>query len=280
MIIFYTASDKKLTFTDSDLNISTMGSDFIISLKGKPRALRWSEDEYISISDLYKLIKNRWTYIQEEDTDDVCSQCQGGSCNNSCFFYRNKRVDSIRLFADLEKEILKFSQRADQIIRESNEQVFYNLEIEFESDYNELKNDIGFLINYFEISNISQLQEKVKIINLKKDFLRNDNFVTIVIENNDNHSVQRIKLHPDGVTLDWNLNFFFVRKYSIQIDSFTSCNHWEGNNPGRLLTTLEIDSKKSNKEIIKKLFLKKVDYIQIRLKGIEGSKKYALIAYK
>lgn len=33
MIIFYTASDKKLTFTDSDLNISTMGSDFIISLK-------------------------------------------------------------------------------------------------------------------------------------------------------------------------------------------------------------------------------------------------------
>ncbi len=280
MIIFYTASDKKLTFTDSDLNISTMGSDFIISLKGKPRALRWSEDEYISISDLYKLIKNRWTYIQEEDTDDVCSQCQGGSCNNSCFFYRNKRVDSIRLFADLEKEILKFSQRADQIIRESNEQVFYNLEIEFESDYNELKNDIGFLINYFEISNISQLQEKVKIINLKKDFLRNDNFVTIVIENNDNHSVQRIKLHPDGVTLDWNLNFFFVRKYSIQIDSFTSCNHWEGNNPGRLLTTLEIDSKKSNKEIIKKLFSKKVDYIQIRLKGIEGSKKYALIAYK
>ena len=280
MIIFYTASDKKLTFTDSDLNISTMGSDFIISLKGKPRALRWSEDEYISISDLYKLIKNRWTYIQEEDTDDVCSQCQGGSCNNSCFFYRNKRVDSIRLFADLEKEILKFSQRADQIIRESNEQVFYNLEIEFESDYNELKNDIGFLINYFEISNISQLQEKVKIINLKKDFLRNDNFVTIVIENNDNHSVQRIKLHPVGVTLDWNLNFFFVRKYSIQIDSFTSCNHWEGNNPGRLLTTLEIDSKKSNKEIIKKLFSKKVDYIQIRLKGIEGSKKYALIAYK
>ena len=280
MIIFYTASDKKLTFTDSDLNISTMGSDFIISLKGKPRALRWSEDEYISISDLYKLIKNRWTYIQEEDTDDVCSQCQGGSCNNSCFFYRNKRVDSIRLFADLEKEILKFSQRADQIIRESNEQVFYNLEIEFESDYNELKNDIGFLINYFEISNISQLQEKVKIINLKKDFLRNDNFVTIVIENKDNHSVQRIKLHPDGVTLDWNLNFFFVRKYSIQIDSFTSCNHWEGNNPGRLLTTLEIDSKKSNKEIIKKLFSKKVDYIQIRLKGIEGSKKYALIAYK
>ena len=280
MIIFYTASDKKLTFTDSDLNISTMGSDFIISLKGKPRALRWSEDEYISISDLYKLIKNRWTYIQEEDTDDVCSQCQGGSCNNSCFFYRNKRVDSIRLFADLEKEILKFSQRADQIIRESNEQVFYNLEIEFESDYNELKNDIGFLINYFEISNISQLQEKVKIINLKKDFLRNDNFVTIVIENNENHSVQRIKLHPDGVTLDWNLNFFFVRKYSIQIDSFTSCNHWEGNNPGRLLTTLEIDSKKSNKEIIKKLFSKKVDYIQIRLKGIEGSKKYALIAYK
>jgi len=280
MIIFYTASDKKLTFTDSDLNISTMGSDFIISLKGKPRALRWSEDEYISISDLYKLIKNRWTYIQEEDTDDVCSQCQGGSCNNSCFFYRNKRVDSIRLFADLEKEILKFSQRADQIIRESNEQVFYNLEIEFESDYNELKNDIGFLINYFEISNISQLQEKVKIINLKKDFLRNDNFVTIVIENNDNHSVQRIKLHPDGVTLDWNLNFFFVRKYSIQIDSFTSCNHWEGNNPGRLLTTLEIDSKKSNKEIIKKLFSKKVDYIEIRLKGIEGSKKYALIAYK
>lgn len=280
MIIFYTASDKKLTFTDSDLNISTMGSDFIISLKGKPRALRWSEDEYISISDLYKLIKNRWTYIQEEDTDDVCSQCQGGSCNNSCFFYRNKRVDSIRLFADLEKEILKFSQRADQIIRESNEQVFYNLEIKFESDYNELKNDIGFLINYFEISNISQLQEKVKIINLKKDFLRNDNFVTIVIENNDNHSVQRIKLHPDGVTLDWNLNFFFVRKYSIQIDSFTSCNHWEGNNPGRLLTTLEIDSKKSNKEIIKKLFSKKVDYIQIRLKGIEGSKKYALIAYK
>ena len=280
MIIFYTASDKKLTFTDSDLNISTMGSDFIISLKGKLRALRWSEDEYISISDLYKLIKNRWTYIQEEDTDDVCSQCQGGSCNNSCFFYRNKRVDSIRLFADLEKEILKFSQRADQIIRESNEQVFYNLEIEFESDYNELKNDIGFLINYFEISNISQLQEKVKIINLKKDFLRNDNFVTIVIENNDNHSVQRIKLHPDGVTLDWNLNFFFVRKYSIQIDSFTSCNHWEGNNPGRLLTTLEIDSKKSNKEIIKKLFSKKVDYIQIRLKGIEGSKKYALIAYK
>ena len=280
MIIFYTASDKKLTFTDSDLNISTMGSDFIISLKGKPRALRWSEDEYISISDLYKLIKNRWTYIQEEDTDDVCSQCQGGSCNNSCFFYRNKRVDSIRLFADLEKEILKFSQRADQIIRESNEQVFYNLEIEFESDYNELKNDIGFLINYFEISNICQLQEKVKIINLKKDFLRNDNFVTIVIENNDNHSVQRIKLHPDGVTLDWNLNFFFVRKYSIQIDSFTSCNHWEGNNPGRLLTTLEIDSKKSNKEIIKKLFSKKVDYIQIRLKGIEGSKKYALIAYK
>ena len=280
MIIFYTASDKKLTFTDSDLNISTMGSDFIISLKGKPRALRWSEDEYISISDLFKLIKNRWTYIQEEDTDDVCSQCQGGSCNNSCFFYRNKRVDSIRLFADLEKEILKFSQRADQIIRESNEQVFYNLEIEFESDYNELKNDIGFLINYFEISNISQLQEKVKIINLKKDFLRNDNFVTIVIENNDNHSVQRIKLHPDGVTLDWNLNFFFVRKYSIQIDSFTSCNHWEGNNPGRLLTTLEIDSKKSNKEIIKKLFSKKVDYIQIRLKGIEGSKKYALIAYK
>ena len=280
MIIFYTASDKKLTFTDSDLNISTMGSDFIISLKGKPRALRWSEDEYISISDLYKLIKNRWTYIQEEDTDDVCSQCQGGSCNNSCFFYRNKRVDSIRLFADLEKEILKFSQRADQIIRESNEQVFYNLEIEFESDYNELKNDIGFLINYFEISNISQLQEKVKIINLKKDFLRNDNFVTIVIENNDNHSVQRIKLHPDGVTLDWNLNFFFVRKYSIQIDSFTSCNHWEGNNPGRLLTTLEIDSKKSNKEIIKNLFSKKVDYIQIRLKGIEGSKKYDSIAYK
>ena len=280
MVIFYTASDKKLTFTDSDLNISTMGSDFIISLKGKPRALRWSEDEYISISDLYKLIKNRWTYIQEEDTDDVCSQCQGGSCNNSCFFYRNKRVDSIRLFADLEKEILKFSQRADQIIRESNEQVFYNLEIEFESDYNELKNDIGFLINYFEISNISQLQEKVKIINLKKDFLRNDNFVTIVIENNDNHSVQRIKLHPDGVTLDWNFNFFFVRKYSIQIDSFTSCNCWEGNKPGRLLTTLEIDSKKSNKEIIKKLFSKKVDYIQIRLKGIEGSKKYALIAYK
>ena len=280
MITFYTASDKKLTFTDSDLNISTMGSDFIISLKGKPRALRWSEDEYISISDLYKLIKNRWTYIQEEDTDDVCSQCQGGSCNNSCFFYRNKRVDSIRLFADLEKEILKFSQRADQIIRESNEQEFYNLEIEFESDYNELKNDISFLINYFEISNISQLQEKAKIVNLKKDFLRNDNFVTIVIENNDNHSVQRIKLHPDGVTLDWNLNIFFVRKYSIQIDSFTSCNHWEGNNPGRLLTTLEIDSKKSNKEIIKKLFSKKVDYIQIRLKGIEGSKKYALIAYK
>jgi hypothetical protein len=43
---------------------------------------------------------------------------------------------------------------------------------------------------------------------------------------------------------------------------------------------LEIDSKKSNKEIIKNLFSKKVDYIQIRLKGIEGSKKYALIAYK
>ena len=181
MIIFYTASDKKLTFTDSDLNISTMGSDFIISLKGKPRALRWSEDEYISISDLYKLIKNRWTYIQEEDTDDVCSQCQGGSCNNSCFFYRNKRVDSIRLFADLEKEILKFSQRADQIIRESNEQVFYNLEIEFESDYNELKNDIGFLINYFEISNISQLQEKVKIIK-SKDICYFYNLLTIIFQ--------------------------------------------------------------------------------------------------
>lgn len=280
MITFYTVSDKKLTFKDSDLNISTMGSDFIISLKGRPRALRWSEDEYISISDLYRLIKNRWTYIQEEDTDDECDQCEGGNCNNSCFFYRNSRVVYISLFANLEKEILNFSQRADQIIRESDEQDFFNMVYEFELDFDNLKNDINFLINYFEICNISQLQKKVRIINLKDDFLQHDNFVTIVIENNHSNSVQRFKLHPDGVTLDWNFHFFSSDEYFIKIDTFTSCNHWEGCKPGRLVTTLEIDSKKSNNEIIDKLFSDKVDFIQIRLKGIEGSKKYALIAYE
>ena len=281
MITFITVSGKRLTFKNSDLNISTMGSDFIISLKGVPRALNWSEDDYISTSDLYKVITNEWTYIQEEDTDDECEDCEDDNCNNGCFFYRHKRVDSIRIFSNLADEILEACQTFDTATKESDDDEFWNRYCWSQNHYSKLSDDLDFLSIYFSIDNIHKWHNSLRILHQKADIYSDcDEQLTIDIVNPSGNSSERCVVHKEGVSCNWNFHLFFSDDYYINIDAYTNCNLWGDNKPGRLVTKIEIDGKKSNDDALNKIFIDEVTFKYLRLQKINGSNKYALISFK
>lgn len=115
-------------FTNKEFFISTAGSDFLIHLKRKSYALDWNPDTYISIKDLEKIIRHKWTYLDETDTDDGCGDCDGYNydncdysrckndcehcggrryiCNNGCFYYRYDTYVSIEFDEDIINEDL------------------------------------------------------------------------------------------------------------------------------------------------------------------------------
>ena len=280
MITFITVSGKRLTFKNSDLNISTIGSDFIISLKGVPRALDWPEDDYISISDLYKVITNEWTYIQEEDTDDECEDCEDGNCNNGCFYYRHKRVDSIKIFSDFEDKLRESCQRFDKIIIEQDEKTFKQKLTAFVDYFDPINDDLTLLSEHFSIGHIEDIIERMHTIAQRIDIIHRENVITIDVDNPNDCSTLHFEVHNEGISCDSNLHLFSQNEYYINIDAYTSCNHWGDKKPGRLVTKIEIDGKKSNEDVLNKIFFDKVTFKYIRLQKINGSNNYALISYK
>ena len=280
MITFITVSGKRLTFKNSDLNISTMGSDFIISLKGVPRALDWPEDDYISISDLYKVITNKWTYIQEEDTDDECEDCEDGNCNNGCFYYRHKRVDSIKIFSNFEDRLRQFCHSLDILIIEQDKKQFNQLLPVFVYYFDPINDDLALLSEHFSISQVEDINERMDTLTQKLDIIERKNVITIDVDNPNDGSTLYFEVHNEGISCDSNLHLFSQNEYYINIDAYTSCNHWGDKKPGRLVTKIEIDGKKSNDDALNKIFIDEVTFKYLRLQKINGSNKYALISYK
>lgn len=117
-IILCDINEKEIEFSNRDLSISTAGGDFLIHLKKRTYALDWPSSKFISISELYRLIKHKWTYLNETNTDDECEDCDGYDysdcdmisckedcehcserqyiCNDGCFYHRYKTCVRIK----------------------------------------------------------------------------------------------------------------------------------------------------------------------------------------
>ena len=127
--------------------ITTICKDFLINMNNRSYALDWPKDQYISISDLTRLVKHKWVYIDEVDTDSCCGDCDGYkyncddySCENGCdncggrtficndarcFYHRYKsciqiKLDSAQLKEDtsnvmriMEQILMPFSNHSD-----------------------------------------------------------------------------------------------------------------------------------------------------------------------
>ena len=118
-----------IEFSNEDFTISTAGGDFLIRLQNIIYALDWPSSKRISISELNRLIKHKWTYLNETDTDDECEDCDGYDysdcdmnrckddcehcsgrqyvCNDSCFYHRYKTCLKIISDNSLIEEELK-----------------------------------------------------------------------------------------------------------------------------------------------------------------------------
>ena len=128
-----------IKYSSKDLSLSTVGKDFLIHFKSKTYPLDWSENAYISILNLKKLIMHKWVYLDEIFTDSECDDCDGYDysdcdmtrckddcehcggrtyiCNDGCFYHRYKQCVKIRC---CESTIEDETSEAFQILEQIN----------------------------------------------------------------------------------------------------------------------------------------------------------------
>ena len=128
-IIIVNQSGEIKTYPNKSFHISTAGSDFLIHLYHKTIALDWDEECRITFSELYKIIKHRWTILKEYGKGYFCGDCDGYDyedcdysrckndcencggrryiCNNGCFYYRYNAYLRIECDNDLVEKDLK-----------------------------------------------------------------------------------------------------------------------------------------------------------------------------
>lgn len=132
--------DKK-THSKSRYTITTSGDDFLLTDINNKRTLPldWDKNNYISISNLNKLISHRWSSLYEYQTSEDCDGCDGYDysncdmsrckndcehcggrkhiCNNSCFNHRY--ASALRIWVD-ETEATNLIQPLLKKLKEAN----------------------------------------------------------------------------------------------------------------------------------------------------------------
>lgn len=224
-IIFRDKSGKSTEYDNQELLISTVGSDLLIHLGRKTIALDWSEEHRITISNLNKVIKHRWTYLQEHDTDWGCDDCDGYNydncdmfrckndcehcggrrfvCNNGCFYHRYKTCVTIECNSNNAKndlnEVLAIVKRI-----ESPHSEYEQILMEHGSSLEQLYSECGFVSSYCSCDVIDSYLSHYENMKKKVDCRR--------IKDND-----RVKftIHEDGDT----------KKYMVSKESLSVKNH-------------------------------------------------------
>ena len=131
--------------------ITTSGPDFLITFDERTLPLDWSEDDYISKSDLNLILHDPWTTHVEFDTDSHCDGCEG-NCNNSCFYHRYKRA--LRLYVNrdaIDEELAPLHEKMDMILAPhcSNSATLLS---EINSEISSLEERIDLYEDHFNIS--------------------------------------------------------------------------------------------------------------------------------
>lgn len=83
---------RQTTKGQSPFIIARSGSDFLITHNNQTLPLDWSEDNYISFSDLRALVSHKYIRLETYNTKDRCGDCDGydysncdmDRCKNDC----------------------------------------------------------------------------------------------------------------------------------------------------------------------------------------------------
>lgn len=223
-IIFRDKTGNSTEYNNKELLISTVGSDLLVHLGRKTIALDWPEEHRITISNLNKVIKHRWTYLQEHDTDWGCDDCDGYNydncdmfrckndcehcggrrfvCNNGCFYHRYKTCVSIECDNIIAKNDLSEALTIVKSI-ESPHSEYEQILMEHGSCLEQLYSECGFVSSYCSCDAIGTYLFRYENMKRKVDCRRlNDNDRVIIV------------IHEDGVT-----KRFVVSKESLSVSN-------------------------------------------------------------
>lgn len=242
MILLHQLSGNKLEYRECDFSISTAGSDIFIHLGKKHFALKWPEELRITISKLRRVIKHRWTYLQEHNTDDFCNDCDGYDysncdmsrcknycedcggrrfiCNNGCFYHRHKTCLTIECDNEIvENDLIEAFSIIDSIIVPHSD---HSSILNRHGDYLKQWYDESVFVGCFchRCAVIDKYKEQYEFMQKKEVDRDMSNYygVKIIIRNDENRVSYDVKL--DSVSLD-NTGFFpSLRKKALFINGY------------------------------------------------------------
>lgn len=268
-IIYRDQCGNTTTYKKNELIVSTVGCDFLIHLRRKTVALDWSEEKRITISDLCRAIKHRWTYLQEHDTDYGCGDCDGYNydncdmyrckndcencggrryvCNNGCFYHRYDICVTIEYDNEIAKKELNEAVVLVESILSPNSN---HKEILFEHDaYIEQKYEECLFVRFYCSHSYGAVEEyitKYEKMKRKEEDRANPDKVEVIIQEDD--QIRRFIVGRNALSVRNHGILPFSRKKELLIGGydFITDDYCK-------ITIILIFSNRKDKEMLKKI---------------------------
>lgn len=274
--------DKKKKY----YTITTSGSDFLLTHDRETLPLDWSEDKYISISDLSSLVEDDWVYLTQYDTSDDCTDCDGYDysncdysrckndcencggrryiCNNSCFNHRYN--EALRIIFDSEEavkvlapliEILKLVQKPHKIEHRI-------LLEQYKSQLVDAYSHCVYLSQYIDIDynadSFMSLYNECKALNFAREEFSKHDHINIFIENTLKYCINRQDVLCKDHAWFWTRYHIETTKdiYNSVSDSFVSFDY-----------KLEFPSKEFRNTFVERFKSNKMQIISLKNTGDE-----------